>query len=131
MPAAPRLLPEARMGLLDERADVDLLGVHGEPVGVELRQVEHVADEPLEPDRLAGDDVERGALELRIVEQPVADRVDVALDRRQRRAQLVRDRHQELPLALLGRREPRRHLVEPLREVADLVAPSPAGTRTA
>ena len=97
-------------------------GVHREAVGVELRQVEHVADEPLEPDRLAGHDVERGALELRIVEQPVADRVDVPLDRRQRRPQLVRDGHQELPLTLLGRREARRHLVEPLRQVADLVS---------
>ena len=74
----------------------------------------------------AGDDVERRALELGVVEEPVADRVDVALDRRQRRPQLVRDGHQELPLALLGRGEARRHLVEPLREVADLVA-APAG----
>ena len=97
-------------------------GVHGEPVRVELRQIEHVADEPLEPDRLAGDDVERRTLELGVVEQPVADRVDVTLDRGQRRPQLVRDGHQELPLALLGRREPRRHLVEALGEVADLVA---------
>ena len=80
----------------------------------ELREVEHVADEPLEPDRLGGDDVERRALELGVVEEPVADRVDVPLDRGQRRSQLVRDRHQELALALLGRREPRRHLVEPL-----------------
>ena len=54
--------------------------------------------------------------------EPVADRVDVALDRRQRRAELVRDRHQELPLALLGRRQARCHLVELLGEVADLVA---------
>ena len=120
--AAPRLLAEARVGALDEHADVDLLRVHREPVRVELRQVEHVADEPLEPDRLAGDDVERGPLELGVVEQPVADRVDVALDRGQRRAELVRDRHQELPLALLGRRQPRRHLVELLGQAADLVA---------
>ena len=32
--AAPRLLAEARVRLLDERADVDLLGVHREPVRV-------------------------------------------------------------------------------------------------
>ena len=119
--AAPRLLAEARMRALDEHPHVDLLRVDREPVRVQLREVEHVADEPLEPDRLAGDDVERGALELRVVEEPVADRVDVTLDRGQRRPQLVRDRHQELPLALLGRGEPRGHLVEALGEVADLV----------
>ena len=60
--AAPRLLAEARMRALDEHPHVDLLRVDREPVGVQLREVEHVADEPLEPDRLAGDDVERGAL---------------------------------------------------------------------
>ena len=58
----------------------------------------------------------------RVVDQPVAERVDVPLDRRQRRAQLVRDGHQELALALLGRGESRRHLVEALGEVRDLVA---------
>ena len=48
----------------------------------------------------------------------------MALDRRERRAELVRDRHQELALALLGRREPRGHLVEPLGEVRELRAPA-------
>ena len=48
------------------------------------------------------DDVERRIRALRVVDEPVADRVDVAPDRGQRRAQLVRDRHQEVPLALLG-----------------------------
>ena len=46
----------------------------------------------------------------------------MAADRRQRRAQLVRDRHEEVALALLGLGEPGRHVAEPLGEVADLVA---------
>ena len=66
-------------------------------------------------------------IELRVVDQPVAERVDVALDRGERRAELVGDRHQELPLALLGRGEARRHLVEALGEVRDLVAAAPDG----
>jgi len=44
------------------------------------------------------------------------------LDRGERRAELVRDGHQELSLALLGRGQSRRHLVEALREMRDLVA---------
>ena len=67
------------------------------------------------------------AIELGVVDQPVAERIDVALDRGQRRAKLVGDGHQELPLALLGRGQPRGHLVEPLGEVADLVAAATDG----
>ena len=76
--APPRLVAERAVRLLDEAAHVDLLGVHREPVGAELREVEHVADEPLEPRRLVRDDVERGADELGIVDEPVPERVDVA-----------------------------------------------------
>ena len=90
--------------------------------GVQLGEIENVADEPLEAHRLGGDDVVRRVLQLRVVDEPVPQRVDVTLDRGQRRPELVRDGHQELALALLGGREPRRHLVEPLGEQADLVA---------
>ena len=121
-PAAPRLFTEARMRLRDERSDIHLLGVNREPVGIELGEVEHVPDEPFQPDRLAGDDVEGGELCIAVVEEPVADGVDVALDRGQRRAQLVGDRHEELSFAVLGRGEACSHLVEPMREMADLVA---------
>ena len=44
--------------------------LHGEAVRVELREVEHVADEPLEPRRLGRDDVERRAHQLRVVDEP-------------------------------------------------------------
>ena len=56
------------------------------------------------------------------VDEPLAERGDVAADRGQRRAQLVRDRHQEVPLELLGLGELRRHLAEAVGEVADLAA---------
>ena len=46
----------------------------------------------------------------------------MAADRRQRRPKLVRDRHQEVALELLRLLEPRSHLPEALRELADLTA---------
>ena len=56
---------------------------------------------------------------------PSSSARDVAADRRQRRAQLVRDRHQEVPLARLRLHQPLGHLVEPLGEVADLARRAP------
>ena len=120
-----RLVAERVVRVLHEVAHVDLLGLHGEPVGAELREVEHVADESLEPGRLVRDDLERRRHELRVVDQPVAERVDVALDRGEGRPELVRDRHQELALALLRRREAGGHLVEAVGKVRDLVAAAP------
>ena len=59
---------------------------------------------------------------LGVVDDALAERLDVAADRRQRRPELVRDGHEELALELLGLRELRGHLAEALGEVADLVA---------
>ncbi len=50
---APRLLAEALVRLVDELPHVDLLRRDREAVRVELREIEDVADEPLEPLRLA------------------------------------------------------------------------------
>ena len=55
------------------------------------------------------------------LDQAVADRIDVTVDRGQRRAQLVGDRHQELALSLLRRGEAGGHVSEPLGQLADLV----------
>ena len=88
----------------------------GEAVGVELREVEHVADEALEP--LAPRLRRSRATLLRrsgSVDRPLAQRRDVAADRGQRRPQLVRDGHQEVPLQLLRLGEPGRHLAEAAR----------------
>ena len=56
----------------------------------------------------------------RILDDALEQRRDVAADRRQRCAQLVRDRHQEVALHLLDLGEPLRHLAEPLAAVAEL-----------
>ena len=67
-------------------------------------------DRPLEPVAMTS---------IRIVDEAVTKGIHMTSDRGQRRSQLVRDRHQEVPLALLRFREPHRHLVEPLGEMAD------------
>ncbi len=65
---------------------------------VELREVEDVADEPLEPLRLGLHRRERHVAQLGILDDALEQRRDVAADRGQRRAQLVRDAHQEVAL---------------------------------
>ena len=97
-----RLLAEREVRLLEQPGHVDLLVADREAPRVELREVEHVADEPLEPHRLGGDHVERGRAQRRVVDDSLAERLDVPADRGQRRAQLVRDGHQEVALELLG-----------------------------
>ena len=57
--APARLLGERAVRLIEHALEVDLLVTNGEPVRLELREVEDVADEPLEPVGLGGDDVER------------------------------------------------------------------------
>jgi len=106
--------------MVEEPRHVDLLVQHREPVGVELGQVEHVADEPLEPLRGRYDDVERRPLRFGIGRQPLANRLDVPTNGGERRPQLVRDGHEEVPLALLRLAEPGGHLPEAVGEIADL-----------
>ena len=66
-------------------------------------------------------DLERRLLLLLAVDDAVRDRLDVPLDGRQRRAQLVRDAHQEVALVLARLLELARHLLEAQRELAELV----------
>ena len=66
-----------------------------------------------------------------ILDDALEQRRDVAADRRQRRAQLVRDRHEEVPLAHLGLGEACGHLVEALGELADLARRRASGISTA
>ena len=75
--------------------------IQGELAAVEPRQVEEVAHEPFEAARF-GADHRRGALArvgVGVVEGAVGERLRVAADRRERRAQVVRDREQERALA--------------------------------
>ena len=53
---ATRLLGERPVRLVEHALEIDLLLAHREPVGLELRQVEHVSDEALEPVGLRRDD---------------------------------------------------------------------------
>ena len=73
------------------RGEVDLARVTENDALVEPREVEEVADEPLEPLRLLHDD----AGGLRHGHHAVEERLAVAADRGERRLQLVADREQE------------------------------------
>ena len=120
--AAAGLLGEGRVGAVAEPAHVDLLGEDGEPVRVELGQIEDVVDEAAEPVGFVRDDLERLLGRFGVGDDALPQRGHVAADRGQRRAQLVGDGHQEVALELLGLREPGRHLAEPVGQMADLAA---------
>ena len=76
--AAPRLFAERGVRLLAERLHVDLLLQEREPVRVELREVEEVADETGESVALECDDRERGLAGARILGKLLAPRASVA-----------------------------------------------------
>ena len=116
--ASSRCAPAARSQTASE---VDLLDVEREAARLEAGEVEQVADQPLQAPGLREHDLERRLLLLLAVDHAVGDRLHVPLDRRQRRAQLVRDAHQEVALVLARLLQPARHLLEAQRELAELV----------
>ena len=92
-----------RPGRLDafggDRGEVEAVDVEDELAGLHLRDEEQVADEVEEPLRVALDDAEELALLVRqLARLAVEQELDVAPDRRQRRAQLVRHERDELVL---------------------------------
>ena len=125
-------------GRLDPQHEVDavvlcLMGVPGEglvatsPRSVAIsvtsnaaaaqpREVEQVADQALQPVRLALDHL-AGALRR---DDAVGEPLGVAADRGERRLQLVTDREQERALGVLGAVELLRQLVERRRELPQL-----------
>ena len=119
--APTRLLRECRVGLVDEPLHVHLLAQDGETAGVQLCQVEDVADEPLEASRLQRDDRERGRLRVRIRGDALAKCLDVAAYGGERSPQLVRDGEEEVALELVRLLEPGGHRAEALGQVGDLV----------
>ena len=121
---ATRLLGERPVRLVEHALEVDLLLAHGEPVSLELREVEHVSDEALEPVGLRRDDLERRPNLVRLPDDAFADGLDVPADRGQRRAELVRHGHEERALELLRLRELVDHPAEALAQERDLVSPS-------
>src|SRR5207253_3798426 len=118
--AGPRLLSEIRVGALAQRPHVDLLAQQRETARVELREVENVADETLEPQRFLRDHLERPALRLLVVEDAFPESRNMTTDRRQRRPKLVRDRHEEVAGECLRLREPHGHVAEARGEPLDL-----------
>ena len=116
----PRLFPEPFVRLVDELHHVDLLGRDREAVRVELREIEDVADEAIEPLRLVFHRLERRRTLGRIVDDALEERRNVTADRRQRCPKLVGHGHQEVPLHLLDLGEPRHHLPETFAEVPQL-----------
>ena len=102
----------------DQLADVDRARLEREAAGVEPGQREQIAHEPLEAPRLGGD--HRGRLGV-IGSGPVRDRLGEAADRGQGRAQVVRDRQEELALEAAGTVELGRHGVDGAGEDGELV----------
>ena len=102
-----------------ELREIERLGANRERAAAEPREVEQVADEPLEASRLPLDHEPR---RLRL-EHAVLERLRVAADRRQRRLQLVADREQEGALGVLCLVELAREVVERARERRDLSRP--------
>ena len=72
--------------------------------GVEPRQAQQVAHQPLHPQRVAADDLEERAARpaASVPCRPVEQRLDVAADGGQRRAQLVRDVGDEVAADPIG-----------------------------
>ena len=92
--------------------EVERLGADGERAAAQPGEVEQVADEALEPARLAVDHRPRsGGLE-----HPVLERLRVAADRGERCLQLVAHGEEERPLGLLGAAELPGEVVERRRE---------------
>ena len=120
--APPRLLGESAVRVVEHAPEVDLLVPHREAMSLELREIEDVSDETLEPVRLRSDDVERRLDLIRLGDDAFAQRLHVATNRCERRPQLVRDRHEERALELLGLGELVDHAPEAVAELRDLVA---------
>ena len=120
VPAAGLLALGAGRALADVE-QVDLLDVERELARLETREVEQVADQALQAAGLGEHDVERRLLLLLALDDTVRDRLHVALDGGERRAQLVRDAHQEVALVLARLLQLPRHLLEAQRQLPELV----------
>ena len=88
------------------------------PAAVEAREIQEIANEALEPARFATDHRRRALarIGIRVVECAVGQCLGIAPDRRERRAQVVRDREEERALAPARFLELRGHAVEGVPE---------------
>ena len=106
---------------LDDVPGVDRLGSQRELMGVEAREVEEIGDEPFETARLGCDHPCRAELGFLVVDGAVEDRLGVATDRRERRAEVVRHAQEERPLVAPRSVELLGHRVDRLGQAAELV----------
>ena len=108
MPPFGQLALVARVHAFEEGVHGHLLAAQRPAAAFEPRELEQVADDPLEPMRLVVDDVQV-ALARRLVERQLLhrQRFEVAAHRGQRRHQLVRDVGEQLAPRLVGRVERR------------------------
>ena len=107
-------------GIGRELAELDLVVRDREAAGVEPREVEQIGRELREPLHLLAHRLEELAA-LLLGEAALREQLEVAAERRQRRAQLVRRVGDELATRAVERVETRPHLLQGAREVADLV----------
>src|SRR5207245_7505328 len=110
-----------RVDLLDdavyEPREVDWPAVKLHEPGAQARHLEDLIHEPEQPLGAQSDDVREASLSLRErAGGAFAEKLDRAVDRRERRPELVRDAREELGFRLLHPAELARHRVERSRE---------------
>ena len=113
-----RVRPEPVHGRGGDVGEIHLADRERELSRFEPGEIEQVAHEAFEAPRLGEDDVGRGA---RVGSGAVGDRLRIAADRGERRAQVVGHRQQELLLEALRPFERRGHRVDRAGEVGELV----------
>ena len=101
--------------------------MHRETACLQLRQIEDVADEPLEAHTFARNHVEGCGTRLGILRDSFSKGVDMTADRGQRCAQLVGDAHEEVPLLPLRVGQARSHLPKAVGKVCDLTGATDFG----
>ena len=106
---------------LHHRVGVDRRGVQRELVRVEAGEVEEVGDQSFEPTRLRRDHVGGADARVHALDGAVGDRLRVAADRRERRAEVVRHAEQERALVPAGDVEVVGHRVDRVGEAGELV----------
>ena len=111
----------SRAAVRCQLAELELVVRDREAAGVEAREVEQVGRELGQPLHLLAHRVEELAA-LGLGEPALGEQLEVAAERGQRRAQLVRGVRDERRACALERLEPYAHLLQRARQVADLVA---------
>ena len=106
-------------GRVDDAADIDSSEVDTELLRIEPGEIQQISNEAGQAMRLIQHDRPDPRRFVRR-NDAICERLGVAVDRRQRRTQVVGHRHQELPLPSLRLRQTRREAVQRVRHLANL-----------